>query len=163
MQIVNRRLGPDMLKKTQHLMTSQKCEAANRSLSTSLPKQVTFSRNFPGRAHATVKRLNRGLGQAIYEQNKFIGAPLPAGSDAVKQLFKLQMRGRAASLRCKSLSSRRKRFMTRQKKYKMYDAKSAKQAYSSGMVIKCMKKKVTIKPAELTEHGYTKEKSYFPC
>jgi len=44
---------------------TQKCEAANRSLSVSLPKNVNFSRNMSGRASSTIHRLNNLKGRSM--------------------------------------------------------------------------------------------------
>ena len=57
---------------------TQKCEASNRSLSVSLPKNVNFSRTMPGRASSTIHRLNNGPGTSTIQKCKHSGFELSA-------------------------------------------------------------------------------------
>ena len=54
---VEYRLSQGMLEKTKLNSNTQKCEASNRSMRRSLPKNNTFIRNFPGRAHSAAHNL----------------------------------------------------------------------------------------------------------
>ena len=155
---IQRRLGHAILEKTKHLMTSQKCEASNRALSTSLPKHVTFSRNFVPRAQATVKRVNRGPGQAVYDQNRFIGASLPSGSDAVKMLFHLQKKSASDRARCKTSASKCKRHLRGKRLRRLHDEKRATRAYRSEMVLEAVQKHSVLK-----KHNYSKDKQFVKC
>ncbi|CAC5384674.1 unnamed protein product [Mytilus coruscus] len=50
--------GPNSLNLVRFLTSTQKSEAFNRALSRCNPKNVSFPRNFPGRAHAAVHMIN---------------------------------------------------------------------------------------------------------
>ena len=66
---------------------TQKNEAVNRSLSASVPKNVNYSRNFEGRVHSTVHRLNNQPGRSLEAKVKNIGCYLsPPTKHAVRQM-----------------------------------------------------------------------------
>uniref|UniRef100_K1Q240 Mutator-like transposase domain-containing protein n=1 Tax=Magallana gigas TaxID=29159 RepID=K1Q240_MAGGI len=60
--IVNWRLSPAVLDKN---INSQKVESFNRTLRRSLPRNVTFTRNFAGRVHSAAHSSNNGPGDSI--------------------------------------------------------------------------------------------------
>ena len=64
---VEYRLRPAILERTKMNTNTQKVEATNRSMKRSLPKRLTFSRNFPGRAHSAGHNINNGPGKSIYK------------------------------------------------------------------------------------------------
>ena len=55
------RLFPPILEKTKMNANTQKVEATNRSMRRSLPKHLTFLRNFPGRAHSAAHNITMDL------------------------------------------------------------------------------------------------------
>ena len=56
--------------------STQKCEAVNRSLSVSLPKNNNdFPRNVHGRLHSTIHRLNNGIVVSAEEKLEKVGVP----------------------------------------------------------------------------------------
>ncbi len=61
-EILKMKLSVQMIDQMKLYTDTQKCEAANRSLSVSLPKNVNYSRNMTGRASSTIHRLNNGPG-----------------------------------------------------------------------------------------------------
>jgi len=68
---------------------TQKCEAVNRSLSVSLPKNVNYSRNFEARAHSAVHRLNNKVGKSLEDKIEHLGATLsPVTKRALSQIQK---------------------------------------------------------------------------
>ena len=77
---VEYRLGPAILERTKMNTNTQKVEATNRSMRRSLPKHLTFSKNFPGRAHSAAHNINNGPGQSIYKLCKVFGSPIPSGT-----------------------------------------------------------------------------------
>ena len=44
---------------------TQKCEAVNRSISVSLPKNMNYSKHFEARVHSTIYKLNNRLGSSL--------------------------------------------------------------------------------------------------
>ena len=58
-------LGASIVEKTKLNSNSQKVESVNNVIRHALPKNVTFARNFSGRAHCAVFKCNNGPGEAI--------------------------------------------------------------------------------------------------
>ncbi|XP_062621395.1 uncharacterized protein LOC134282986 [Saccostrea cucullata] len=80
---VNRRLAPSVLDKSILNTNTQKVESFNRRLRRSLPKNVTFARNFHGRAHSAAHSTNNGPGESIKVLCAGVGAPIPEGGGLV--------------------------------------------------------------------------------
>lgn len=89
-RLIDYRLGQKVIEKTKHLLTTQKCEAVNRAISSTTPKNKTFSRNFAARVHSAVNAVNRGIGDSILSQTQFIGAPVTPGSKVTRGLLRRQ-------------------------------------------------------------------------
>ena len=67
--------------------STQKCEAVNRSISVSLPKNVNYSRNMEGRLASTVLRLNNGIADSTEKKLKSFGMELSGRSKkALRQM-----------------------------------------------------------------------------
>ena len=79
MRCIEYRLSEDALRQTKLNTNTQKVEATNRSLKRSLPKTVTFTRNFPVRAHSAVHSVNNGPGLSIRKLCSAAGCPIPTG------------------------------------------------------------------------------------
>ena len=62
---VSKRLSPAILDKTIKNSNSQKVESFNRVPQRSLPRNVTFTRSFSGRAHSDVQSSNHGPGNSV--------------------------------------------------------------------------------------------------
>lgn len=150
---VSYRLGVKILKMTKSLATTQKCEATNRAISKAVPKNITFSRNYGARCHSAVKAVNRGIGQAIYDQCQYIGAAIPAGTRVTRALLALQKSQHSKKQSNASANTKARRSIKRKRLYANYDSKRASASYSPGMLLKKMKI-----PTKLPDHSYAKNK-----
>ena len=56
--------------------STQKCEAVNRSISVSLPKNTNYSRNVHGRLASTIHRLNNGIASSAQQKLEHLGVHL---------------------------------------------------------------------------------------
>jgi hypothetical protein len=63
-------LCSNSLEHVRYLTSTQKCEAFNRTLERCNPKNVTHSRNFPGRAHTAIHWRNHRFGNSTLLQTK---------------------------------------------------------------------------------------------
>ena len=68
--------------------STQKCEAVNRSISVSLPKNVNYSKNMEGRLASTVLRLNNGQAKSTEKILAEFGVEL--SDDSKKSLEQIQ-------------------------------------------------------------------------
>ena len=59
-------------------------KGVNRTLQWSLPRNVTWSRNFPGQAH--IHSLNHGSDVSLQKLCDSLGAPVPTGSRVDREL-----------------------------------------------------------------------------
>ena len=84
---VEYRLGPATLEKNKMNTNTQKVEATNRSMRRSLPKHLTFLRNFPGRAHSVAHNINNGPVESIYKLCKVVGSLIPSGTRVSRALY----------------------------------------------------------------------------
>jgi len=75
-EILKMKLSVEMVDRMKLYTDTQKCEAANRSLSVSLPKNVNYSRNMIGRASSTIHRLNNGPGTSTMSKCAKMGVEL---------------------------------------------------------------------------------------
>ena len=76
--------------KTDRLLTTQKCEAVNRAISVTAPKNITFSRNHESHVHAAICGINSGISEAIISKCQEAGSPITAGTRVSRQLFQMQ-------------------------------------------------------------------------
>ena len=88
--LLNIRLGVDALEKTKLNLNTNKNEAANRGLSASLPKNVTFSRNCTARAYAAVHRMNHGIGASLLHKLEQANCPVASGGHVAKAIHQMQ-------------------------------------------------------------------------
>ena len=61
-ECIDLRLGPSILEKTKLNSNTQKVESVNHVIIPSLPKNVTYPRNFSGRSHSAIFSSNNGPG-----------------------------------------------------------------------------------------------------
>lgn len=151
-QCIAYRLGPKVLSKTRLGTNTQKVEATNRTLRRSLPKNVTYTTNFKGRAHAAVHSNNNGPGESIFKLCKQLGAPIAGGTKVARSLKGLQierkkqlqyhMSGKAKTARCRK----------RQHLYKLYDEFQTENNSDYKKAILCPK----ISSKNKGEHSYCK-------
>ena len=79
-------LGQGMLEKTRLNTNTQKCEATNRSFRRSLPKYLTFARNFSGRTHSAVHNINNGPAESVFKLCKAAGSTIHGGTRVCQAL-----------------------------------------------------------------------------
>lgn len=84
---ISKRLSPAVLDKTIKNSNSQKVESFNRTLRRSLPRNVTFTRNFAGRAHSAAHSSNNGPGDSIRSLCAGVGCAIPSGGSVDKSLL----------------------------------------------------------------------------
>lgn len=73
-EILRMKLSEQALERLKLNTDTQKCEAINRSLSVSLPKNVNYARNLAGRASSTIHRLNNGPEKSTQDKLSAVGA-----------------------------------------------------------------------------------------
>lgn len=156
-QCVEYRLGPKTIEKTRLGMNTQKVEAVNRTIRRSLPKNVTYTRNFEGRAHVAIHSNNNGPGLSVYKLCKKVGAPVSDGTRVTRSLLALQ-KSREQQLKYhRSDTAKTKRSKKTHALYKMYDeAQFAKQQdYKKAGL--CPKVKLSPRKCRSkTDHNYSK-------
>jgi len=151
---VNFRIGQAMLKKTRHLFNTQKAEAVNRSISKSVPKNKTFSRNFLGRTRSAINSVNLGIANSIVEQCKYVSVPVPKGSKAVVGLYKRQKRETLARLAKKTTKSKARRVARKYKAYKLHYLLNVEggKHYKKDLLKPVLEKRPN--PKHLCDHSY---------
>lgn len=86
-EIIKMKLSVSTIEELKLGTSTQKCEAVNRAISVSLPKNVNYSRNVHGRLASTVHRLNNGLAESASEKLKCVGVQLsPRTKSALKSM-----------------------------------------------------------------------------
>ena len=79
-----------MLAKTAKSANTQKVEALNRSIRSTVPVNVTYARNFTGRVHTACHKVNHGTGNSIVILCEAAGSPIQPGTKVAKSLKKLE-------------------------------------------------------------------------
>ena len=95
-------LGASIVEKTKLNSNSQKVESVNNVIRHALPKNVTFARNFSGRAHCAVFKCNNGPGEAILKLCEAIGCSIPSNSKVSAGLLAEQKCFENNQVRCGS-------------------------------------------------------------
>lgn len=149
-RLIEYRLGQKVLEKTKHLLTTQKCEAVNRAISSTTPKNKTFSRNFAARVHCAVNAVNRGIGDSILSQTEFVGAPVTPGTRVTRGLLRRQQQDMARKLARGSTKKKNARINKRRTLFKLKDTcepQDSKTYYQ---------KNLALKQTQHSDHTYTK-------
>ena len=144
---INLFLGTENLGKTRFLTSTQKCEAVNRSYQAVVPKATTFARNFRGRIHGQIHKLNKGFANSVLTKCSNLHANITRGSSVVKQLVSTQ---RSINLsKSKQYRSKHKtcRYAGRLRKYNLHE----KVHYRKGMTDPKLN---TQGLAHLSDHSY---------
>ena len=144
---INYRLSSEALQKTRYLLNTQNCEATNRAISATAPKNITFSRNYSGRSSAAVHGVNAGHSEAIITACHEAGAPLTSGTCVTTKLLKLQLNDNRTKEFKKSKKYINKRYLKR---------KSLHEKHASNPTEPQYKKNVTL-PLNSCEHDYCKK------
>lgn len=145
-QCIDYRLGRTTLTKTQHLLNSNKSEAVQHSISSVVPKNKTFSRNYSGRVHAKIHSLNNGVGEAIVAQCQNSGAPITAGTRVARSLKAMQEDEKNNKLAKKTRQAIRKRYIKRRTLYELHKQKQG--AYVKNQSL----------PLNHNDHSYAKKR-----
>lgn len=136
LECIEYRLSDDMLQLTRLNTNSQKVEGFNRSLRRSLPKNVTFSRNFSGRAHAAAHSVNNGPGTSIKKLCKAAGCPIPENSKVARRLQKLDQDAEMKKIREKSLKYKQKRKERKLALYQLHERHQEERKYIKNQLMK---------------------------
>ena len=147
---VEYRLGQDMLEKTKMNTNTQKVEASNRSMRRSIPKSVTFSRNFPGRSHSAAHNINHGPGESIYQLCKVVGSPISPGTRVSRALKQQQNINDCHKRRKKTKAYIDRRSRKRRALFKLYETRQEEVKYHKNMLLPVQPEK--FRP----DHTYTR-------
>ena len=113
--LLNFDLGKKALNLKKTNCNTNRCEAANRSLSASDPKNVNYSRNGKARALAAVSRLNKGKGKSLIDFLEVVGSSVSKGGRVAKSFDQLQKVHKYYKLRSqskKAMSQRTRRMLS---------------------------------------------------
>jgi hypothetical protein len=106
-------LGSDSLKLIKLNSNTNKNEAVNRAISSSLPKNVLFSRNAKARALSAISRLNKGAGNALVDSLEAVNSPVSKGGRVASALRQLEQNAKYHQAYSKSGLIKLKRFGAR--------------------------------------------------
>ena len=140
MQCIEYRLGSDILLKTKLNTNSQKCEATNRCLRRSLPKNTTFGRNFPGRAHSAIHSINNGPGESLRKLCHSAGCPIPPSSKVALAILKEQRHTEMQKKRARSILYKAKRIRKTAELFKLYERDHEKNKYIRSKLVRELNK-----------------------
>ncbi|CAG2245498.1 unnamed protein product [Mytilus edulis] len=147
------RLSPSALKKTRLNLNTQKVEGFNRSLRRSLPKNVTYTKNFEGRVHSAIHSVNLGPGESLLVICKQLGAEISPGSAAEKELKAIQKTDRMQKAYKKSMKYKKERSNTRKHLYKIYEKHQEEKCYEKNKLMRPVKRTKT----QAEDHPYAKK------
>lgn len=152
---VNYRLGPKALKQTRLNMNTQKVEGFNRSLRRSLPKNVTFTKNFEGRVHAAVHSVNLGPGESLIMICDQLGVPFSPGSTVETSLKKIQKDDKLQKQHKKTQKYRSSRVKKRNYLFGVYADHQEEEGYEKNKLLQDANRKLAANKKE--EHSYAKK------
>ena len=132
---INYRLSPVSLSRTIFNANTQKVESFNRSLRRSLPRNVTFSRNFTGRVHAAAYALNNGECDAIVNLCNEVGSTIPKGGLVHSQLEQIVKHDKKRKILKNSIKYKCTRARNRNKIFKMYEKQQEETTYKKNLLI----------------------------
>lgn len=151
---ISKRLSPAVLDKTIKNSNSQKVESFNRTLRRSLPRNVTFTRNFAGRAHSAAHSSNNGPGDSIRSLCAGVGCAIPSGGSVDKSLQDIQKNHETSKKYQKSTLYKTKRVVKRKKLYKLYEKHQEEIKYQKNMMLSESRARGKMK--RHSEHNYSK-------
>ena len=158
-ECIDYRLGPNIVEKTKLNSNSQKVESVNNVIRHSLPKNVTFARNFSGRAHCAVFKSNNGPGEAILKLCEATGCPIPSNGKVSAGLLSEQKCFEANQARCRSTKRKMKRKFRRNKLYKLYEKHQEKILYQKAQLLLKNAKTRQLRAKVYKDHCYTMKNS----
>ena len=113
-ECINYRLGHVMLRNTKYLLSTQKAEATNRAISGTIPRNITFTKNYFGRSHAAVHGVNAGTSEAVLKECQNAGAPLTPGTRVTRKLKRMQDHDKYLKDRKKSPNAMQQRHLKKE-------------------------------------------------
>ena len=132
---IDYRLGSSIVEKTKLNSNSQKVESVNNVIRHSLPKNVTFARNFSGRAHSAVFKCNNGPGESILRLCEATGCSVPSNSKVSAGLLAEQKISEHNKARCRSAKRKIKRKIRRNNLFKLYEKNQEKISYRKAQLL----------------------------
>lgn len=126
------RLGKKALSMTFLNTNTNKVEGANRGLSKSVPKHMTFPRNYGGRAAAAVHSMNNGPGRSLVKLAKKVDAPLTSSPAMETVLKRKDKKVTCDKKRQQSQQYKTSRAAHRNQRYWSYDERAATKNYCKG-------------------------------
>ena len=126
---IEKRLGQSILNKTKYLLNTQKCEAANRAITSTVPRHITFSRNYEARVHVTIHCVNSGIGESILSECDMSGASLTPGTRVTRRLLKIQNSDIKSKSSKKSRATKKSRKLKRASLYDLHSKKPEKKTF----------------------------------
>ena len=109
-----------MLGKTKYLLFTQKCEAVNKAISATVPRNLTFSRKHDGPIDAAIHTVNSGVGAAILTECEQAGAGLTHGTRVTRRLWKMQREREMLKLQKTSPAAKAQRKRKKKRLYAMH-------------------------------------------
>ena len=88
--LIEMKLSVSALNEMKLNSNTNKCESVNRTISVSLPKNKTYSRNAKSRALSGIFRSNNGIDIAVCKTMSALNAPLGLNSSSLKSLKKMK-------------------------------------------------------------------------
>ena len=134
-ECIDFRFGPSILEKTKLNSNTQKVESVNHVIRRSLPKNVTYPRNFSGRAHSAIFSSNNGPGESIVRLCDAMGCPVPSNSRVSAALLTEQQISEKEKERFRSNRRKIKRKMRRNKLFKLYEKHQEEIAYRKAQLL----------------------------
>jgi len=140
----NFRLGEVAIDNTQFNLNTQKCESTNKSIRNSLPKNKTYIRNFPGRAHSAVHSVNaKSSAESVAILRSKLGCSVKPGTRVAHQLKQCHHHTLQKKAKQKSTKSKQARAEKKMELYRLHDSKQAivGKTYSKDMLLRETSKK----------------------
>ena len=107
---IDYRLGPNRIEQTKFNLNTQKCEATNKAMRRSLPRDTTFTRNFSGRAHSAVHSVNcKSSAKSVEKLRQRLGCPVSENSKIKHELESSHIKTIKSKESKKSIVSKQRR------------------------------------------------------
>ena len=139
---MNYKLSEEMISRQYAQLNTNKSEATHRRMFKSVPKSITWVRNYKSRAHSAIHSASLGTGQSVEALNDIMGAPI--SSETKYRLRSLDRRDSYFAQRSKSMGAKIRRKQSKARQLHMKDAYRA--GYKTGMM----------HPSVRKDHDYTR-------
>ena len=156
------RLSPTALSQSTINANTQKVEGFNRCLRRSLPRNVTFTTSFPGRAHAAAYAVNNTDGKAILNLCSAVGCEITEGSIVCNTLNSIQNEDKKRKEKQKSMKYKVSKSKRRQQLFKLYEENQEKLCYQKNSLLKKSLRQSRNPPKSNSDHTYTKSVKFQP-